>query len=108
MNRYIKFVAVPPDKGLFIPKVAKPLFSRLTDDANARSPLSFHAIAFGDIAYEYPLTSLSRMAQVAWEVQNDEANDSQHPAAATIPSSYTAALYTVSGPKKGFSFTFSW
>jgi len=57
-------------------------------------PLSLHAITFGFKGYSESFASLRRMAQIAWEVQIDEANDPQHPAAVTIPSSYTVTLDT--------------
>ena len=85
---------MPLAKGLFIPTVAS--FSGLTDDLNARRPLSFHAVSFGD---ESSASSLKRMAQIALEVQNDGANDALLPAGANVPSSYTEALDTVSWPK---------
>jgi hypothetical protein len=96
--RCINFVAVLPAKGLLIHTVAP--FSRLTDDANARRPLSFHAVSFGE---ESSSSSLRRMAQIALEVQNDGANNPLHHSGANVPSSYTEALDTVSCPK-GVSF----
>ena len=78
---------MPPEKGLFIPIVAS--FSRLTDDANARKPLSFHGInTFGFI--DLGSSSLCRMAQITGEVQTDGGNIPQH------PSSYAKASDPVS------------
>ena len=100
MSPCINFVAVRPAKGLLIPTVSS--FSALTDDSNARRPLSFHAVSFGD---ESSASSLKRMAQIALKVQNDGAKDPLLPAGANVPSSYTEALDTVSWPKM---FLVSW
>ena len=75
----------------------------MTDDANARSPLSLHAVSFG---LDSTSSSLRRMTQIALEVQkiaqlaqeaqNDNAlPEPLHPAATAVPSSYTEALDTV-------------
>ena len=81
------FVAVPCAKGLLI-------FTRyiLTDEANVRRPLSFHAVSFGK---DSTSSSLRRMAQIALEVQYNAPHDPLLPAAAKIPSSFTEALDTV-------------
>jgi hypothetical protein len=75
----------------------------VTDDANARRPLSFHAVSFGQ---DSTSSSLRRMAQIALEVQKiaqlaleAQSNAPHEPLAAlhhAIPSSYTEALDTVS------------
>ena len=93
MNRCTKCVAVSPAKGLLISTVV-PL-SGPTDDANPRRPLSFHAVSFGQ---DSTTASLRRMAQIALEVQNNTPRDPLVPDAIDIPSSYTAALDTVSWP----------
>jgi hypothetical protein len=54
-----------------------------------RKPLSFHAVSFGEDASEH---TLRRMADLALNLQNN----APHPALATIPSSFTTALDTVS------------
>ena len=61
--------------------------------ANARRPLSFHAVSFGQDAQS---SSLRRMTEIALEVQNNAPHDPLLPAAANVPSSYTEALDTVS------------
>ncbi len=58
-----------------------------------RKPLSFHVVLFGDIDYSY---TLERMAQLALEIQNNAPRDPLLPADSIIPSSFTAALDTVS------------
>jgi hypothetical protein len=65
----------------------------LTTQKNARRPLSFHAVSFGQ---EATSSSLRRMAQIALEVQNTAPHDPLLPATANVPSSYTEALDTVS------------
>ena len=74
-----------------------PLYRRLpvTDDTNARRPLSFHAVLFGE---ESSSSSLRRMAEIALEVQNDGTNDPRRPTGANVPSAYTEALDTVRRP----------
>ena len=64
-----------------------------TDHANARRPLSFHAVSFGQDALS---SSLRRMARIALEVQNNAPHNPLLPAAANVPSSYSEALDTVS------------
>jgi hypothetical protein len=62
------------------------------DKSNARKPLSFHAVSFGQ---DSTSSSLRRMAQIALEVQYTAPHDPLLPAEAKIPSSYTEALDTV-------------
>jgi len=66
--------------------------SAASNEINARRPLSFHTVSFGQ---EATSTSLRRMAQIAQEVQNNAPRDPLLPANANIPSSYTEALDTV-------------
>jgi hypothetical protein len=93
MKRCIKFVKAPPEKGSSTTVAS---CHELTDDGNARRPLSFHAVSFGE---ESSSPSLRRMAKIALEVQNDGAKRLLHSTAANVPSSYTKALDTVSRPK---------
>ena len=88
-------VAMPYARGSLI---SMPIinYSRFTDHANARRPLSFHAVSFGQDASS---SSLRRMTEIALEVQNNAPHDPLLPAAANVPSSYTEALDTVSWPK---------
>jgi uncharacterized protein YegL len=55
--------------------------------------LSFHAVSFGP---DRASTSLRRMTQIALDIQNNAPRDPLAPAAATVASSYTQALDTVS------------
>ncbi|KAI9460718.1 hypothetical protein F5148DRAFT_1377366 [Russula earlei] len=65
----------------------------ILNDGNTRRPLSFHAVSFGQ---DSASSSLRRMAQVALDVQqNNAVEDPLLPATATVPSSYTEALDTV-------------
>jgi hypothetical protein len=66
----------------------------IANPINARRPLSFHAVSFGQEAASF---SLRRMAQVALDVQNNAPQNPLLPATANIPSSYTEALNTVRG-----------
>jgi hypothetical protein len=62
---------------------------------NSRRPLSFHAVSFG---HDAASSSLRRMAQIALDVQQNNApQDPLLPATASVPSSYTEALDTVRG-----------
>ena len=83
-------VAVPCAKGSLIPT---PDATFRFHDVNARRPLSFHAVSFGQDAAS---SSLRRMADIASEVQTTAPHDPLIPAAAKVPSSYTEALDTVS------------
>jgi hypothetical protein len=65
---------------------------RSADSLNARRPLSFHTVSFGQ---DVTSSSLRRMANIALDVQNNAPQDPLLPAAANIPSSYTEALDTV-------------
>ena len=65
----------------------------LTTDKLSRKPLSFHAVSFGQ---DNTSSSLRRMAQIAQEVQSKAPRDPLAPAAATVQSSYSEALDTVS------------
>jgi hypothetical protein len=86
-------------------------FSRWTHNLNARRPLSFHAVSFGQ---DPTTSSLRRMAQIALEVQkiaqiylkaqNNTPDNPSQPTAATVPSSYTEALDTVSWRQSSFHF----
>ena len=67
-------------------------FLVIAESINARRPLSFHAVSFGPNAAP---SSLRKMAQIALDVQNNAPQDPLHPPAASVPSSYTAALDTV-------------
>jgi hypothetical protein len=58
-----------------------------------RKPLSFHAVSFGRDAMA---ATLRRMAQLALDIQNNAPHDPLLPATASIPSSFTTALDTVS------------
>jgi hypothetical protein len=70
----------------------RPVFRTKTDNANARRPLSLHAVSFGQ---DSTSSSLRRMAQIASDVQNSAPQDPLLPATANVPSSYTEALDTV-------------
>jgi hypothetical protein len=86
-------------------------FSRWTHNLNARRLLSFHAVSFGQ---DPTTSSLRRMAQIALEVQkiaqiylkaqNNTPDNPSQPTAATVPSSYTEALDTVSWRQSSFHF----
>ncbi|KAI0302897.1 hypothetical protein B0F90DRAFT_1935607 [Multifurca ochricompacta] len=56
-------------------------------------PLSFHTVSFGPDA---ATGTLRRMAQLALDIQNNAPHDPLLPAAASIPSSFTTVLDTVS------------
>ena len=70
------------------------LFLVPADNMNARRPLSFHAVSFGQ---DGASSSLRKMARIALEVQNNAPQDPLLPAGASVPSSYTEALDTVRG-----------
>jgi len=78
-------------------------FPTTANDANARKPLSFHTVSFGQSALPFvfpfrasrPITrfsSLTRMADIAKEVQKTVP---QNVLAVNLPSSFTNALDTV-------------
>ncbi|SRR5260221_13887612 len=73
----------------FVDSLSRPAAS---NEVDARRPLSFHTVSFGQDATS---TSLRRMTQIALEVQNNAPRDPLLPANANIPSSYTEALDTV-------------
>lgn len=56
-------------------------------------PLSFHAISFGQ---DCSSSSLRRMANLALGIQNNAPGDPFRPPAASVDSSYSVALDTVS------------
>jgi hypothetical protein len=58
-----------------------------------RKPLSFHAVSFG---LDVSTASLRRMAQLALDMQNNAPRDPLLPDTASVPSSFTTALDTVS------------
>ena len=66
---------------------------------NARRPLSFHAVSFGE---ESSLSSLRRMTEIALDIQKHGARDPLHPSGTHVLSSYTEALDTVSWLKSLF------
>jgi len=63
-------------------------------NSSGRKPLSFHAVSFG---IDTSTTPLRRMADLALEIQINAPRNALRPAAAaTIPSSFSTALDTVS------------
>ena len=99
MNASMTSVAMPHAEGVFS------LLGYLTttdNNARARKPLSFQAVAFGRGIMPTVLSfvsrwitrfsSLSRMVEIAQEVQQTVPHD---PLTANIPSSFTEALDTV-------------
>jgi hypothetical protein len=85
------------DQGLV--NFSRSSLSGLTEDANARRPLSFHAVCFGK---ETSFHSLRRWAEIALDKQTGGVN---YPlSSATVPSSYTEAPDSVSWPKMPFAF----
>jgi hypothetical protein len=97
ITQWIYCVAVLLNKGLLIFPVSS--VSGLTEDANARRPLSFHAVCFGK---ETSFHSLRRWAQIALDIQTDGVKCPLSPA--TVPSSYTEAPDSVSWKNKLFAF----
>lgn len=72
-----------------------PCLPVISNSMNARRPLSFHAVSFGQ---DTASSSLRRMADIALDVQqNNEPQDPLLPATTSVPSSYTEALDTVRG-----------
>jgi hypothetical protein len=97
MTQCIYCVAVLLNKGLLISALSS--ISGLTEEANARRPLSFHAVGFGK---ETSFHSLRRWAQIASDIQTDVVKCPLSPA--TVPSSYTEAPDPVSRKKIPFRF----
>jgi hypothetical protein len=62
-------------------------------DTISSKALSFHSVSFGP---DGSSSSLRRMTQIALDVQNNAPRDPLAPPAATVASSYTQALDTVS------------